>query len=75
MSPKILSIDTRLDKTSTLWSTLSVILAFFQLGKDANVNSVKKTTESTPEAKEETTKSYGLLIVYMAVQLDENNDK
>ena len=29
-------------KTSTLWSTLSVILAFFEFGKDINVNSVKK---------------------------------
>jgi len=29
-------------KTSTLWSTLSVLLTFFEIGKDENVNAVKK---------------------------------
>ena len=29
-------------KTSTLWTTLSIIVTFFEFGKDANVNSQKK---------------------------------
>lgn len=42
VSAYIISLHKEGYKTSTLWSTLSVLLTFFKIGQDENVNAVKK---------------------------------
>lgn len=49
VSEYIISLHDAGYKTSTLWTTLSMLLTFFEIGKDANVNAIKKTYVSTFE--------------------------